>query len=105
MTTVYPTVYTNSINVQRGDDMQTTIQKWGNSHGIRIPKAFLEAVGMSENDRVEIERVEDSIVIKKAVVQNDVNHQVTLREIFAEYGSQQKTEPYNWGTSVGKEVW
>ncbi len=34
--------------------MQATIQKWGNSQGIRIPKAFLEAVGMGENDLVEI---------------------------------------------------
>ena len=28
--------------------MQTTIQKWGNSQGIRIPKAYLEAVGLAE---------------------------------------------------------
>lgn len=25
--------------------MQATIQKWGNSQGIRIPKAFLKALG------------------------------------------------------------
>lgn len=36
----------------------------GNSQGIRIPKAFLESLGMKENDNVEIERVDDSIVIK-----------------------------------------
>lgn len=41
--------------------MQATIQKWGNSQGIRIPKAFLEAVGMTENDCVSLERVDDSI--------------------------------------------
>ncbi len=50
-----------------GDDfMQATIQKWGNSQGIRIPKAFLEALGMMENDLVELSRVDDHIVIKKA---------------------------------------
>ena len=37
----------------------------GNSQGIRIPKAFLESLGMKENDNVEVERVDDSIVIKK----------------------------------------
>lgn len=45
--------------------MQAIIQKWGNSQGIRIPKAFLEAVGMSENDAVELQRVDDAIIIKK----------------------------------------
>ena len=38
-----------------GDDfMQATIQKWGNSQGIRIPKAFLEALGMMEKDRKSV---------------------------------------------------
>ena len=45
--------------------MQATIQKWGNSQGIRIPKAFLEALGMVENDLVELNRVDDNIVITK----------------------------------------
>lgn len=45
--------------------MQATIQKWGNSQGIRIPKAFLEALGMMENDIVELSRVDDNIVISK----------------------------------------
>ncbi|MCL2571947.1 MAG: AbrB/MazE/SpoVT family DNA-binding domain-containing protein [Defluviitaleaceae bacterium] len=29
--------------------MQTTIQKWGNSQAIRLPKAILELVFMQEN--------------------------------------------------------
>ena len=45
--------------------MQATIQKWGNSQGIRIPKACLDALGMVENDLVELNRVEDNIVITK----------------------------------------
>ena len=45
--------------------MQATIQKWGNSQGIRIPKAFLDALGMMENDLVELNRVDDNIVITK----------------------------------------
>lgn len=45
--------------------IQATIQKWGNSQGIRIPKALLEALGMMENDVVELSRVDDDIVITK----------------------------------------
>ena len=29
--------------------MYATIQKWGNSQGLRIPKALLDAVGLREN--------------------------------------------------------
>ena len=34
--------------------MYATIQKWGNSQGLRIPKALLDAVGLKEHDRVEL---------------------------------------------------
>ena len=30
-------------------DLNVAKQKWGNSQGIRIPKAFLDALGMMEN--------------------------------------------------------
>ena len=46
--------------------MYATIQKWGNSQGLRIPKALLDAVGLRENDRVELIQGEDSIQIKRA---------------------------------------
>ena len=81
--------------------MQATIQKWGNSQGIRIPKAFLEAVGLTENDCVELERVDDSIVIRKAIP----SKKVTLDEIFAGYSESYVAEELDWGESVGREVW
>lgn len=45
--------------------MKTTIQKWGNSHAVRIPKAFLEQLGLNENEKVEIEVNQEGIMIKK----------------------------------------
>ena len=81
--------------------MQTTIQKWGNSQGIRIPKAFLEALGMRENDHVEIERVDDSIVIKKIIT----SQKLTLDDIFEGYNENYQPEQFDWEKPVGKEVW
>ncbi len=81
--------------------MQATIQKWGNSQGIRIPKAFLEALGMMENDLVELTRVDDNIVIKKVKKQNDL----TLDDIFKDYDGESAAEKFDWGSPVGKEVW
>ena len=42
--------------------MYATIQKWGNSQGLRIPKALLDAIGLRENDRVELVQLEKAIL-------------------------------------------
>ena len=90
------------LNYMEGDDfMQATIQKWGNSQGIRIPKAFLEALGMMENDLVELNRVDDNIVITKAKKQKEL----TLEDIFKDFNGEYVAEEFDWGSPVGKEVW
>lgn len=81
--------------------MQATIQKWGNSQGIRIPKAFLEALGMAENDLVELKRVDDNIVITKAKAEKEI----TLDDIFKDYNGENVVEEFDWGAPAGKEVW
>ena len=81
--------------------MQVTIQKWGNSQGIRIPKAFLDALGMMENDLVELSRVNDNIVITKVKTEKEL----TLDDIFAGYDGDRAAEEFDWGAPVGKEVW
>lgn len=46
--------------------MYVTLQRWGNSQGIRIPKTLLDALGLRENDRVELVQEKDGITVKKA---------------------------------------
>lgn len=96
---VYTIVYTE---YTKGDgSMQATIQKWGNSQGIRIPKAFLEALGMMENDLVELNRIDDNIVITKVKEKKEL----TLEDIFKDYNGEYAAEEFDWGSPVGKEVW
>ena len=45
--------------------MYTTIQNLGGSHGIRIPEALLEAIGLRENDRVILSCQNEAITISK----------------------------------------
>jgi antitoxin MazE len=88
--------------------MQATIQKWGNSQGIRIPKAFLDALGMMENDTVELNRVDDNIVITKVSPQkyNNLSERLEafynkpINEIYVESETEIDT-----GNPVGSEVW
>ncbi len=81
--------------------MQATIQKWGNSQGIRIPKAFLEALGMMENDVVELNRVNDNLVITKVKEKKEL----TIDDIFQGYDGEYTPEAFDWGLPVGREVW
>ena len=46
--------------------MTTTIQKWGNSQGIRIPKALLDSVEWSENEQIIIVIDKGKLILEKA---------------------------------------
>ena len=82
--------------------MYATIQKWGNSQGLRIPKAILDAVGLRENDRVEL------IQIKRAA---SVPHRTLEERLTAFYGKpvdqieRLEEQEYDWGAAEGQEVW
>jgi len=46
--------------------MRSTIQKWGNSQAIRLPKAILDIAHLTENEQVQIFAEQDKSIIKKA---------------------------------------
>ena len=59
--------------------MFTTIQRWGNSQAVRLPKAILEKSSLKENDKVEISVQDGNVII------SPVNKHLTLKERIAEY--------------------
>lgn len=83
--------------------MLTTIQKWGNSQAVRLPKSVLESVSLEENDRVEIIADNDTIIIKKAERKRYAKK--SLEERFENYTGDYQCTEYDWGKPVGKEVW
>jgi len=83
--------------------MYTSIQKWGNSQAVRIPKIVLEALSLCENDRVEITAENDTIVIKKTARKRRAK--VSLAERFENYTGDYQCIEYDWGPDVGLERW
>ena len=83
--------------------MTTTIQKWGNSQAVRLPKPILESLFLQENDPVEIVAQSDCIVIRKAARKRRAKK--SLEERFENYSSDQDCAEFDWGESVGNEVW
>lgn len=57
--------------------MYTTIQRWGNSRGVRIPKVFLDGLGLKENDRVELIQTGSEILVRKAVAHRSLEDRLT----------------------------
>lgn len=81
--------------------MTTTIQKWGNSQGIRIPRILLEEVKWSENEPIEIKVEDNKIVIEKAPKTERKN----IKELFKDYKGEYEPSEIDWGEPGGKEVW
>ena len=78
--------------------MSVKIQKWGNSLGIRIPKAVIEKVHLGENSEVEVESKNGTIVIfpaKKKYALDMLLDQITKSNLH--YEKEFKVE--------GDEVW
>ena len=74
-----------------------TISRWGNSLGIRIPKAALEAAHLQEGDRIVFESREGELVLVKS------NRQ-TLEELLARV-TPENSHPDLIPTTIGNEDW
>lgn len=80
--------------------MHTSIVKWGNSRGIRLPKALLDVIGLSDNDSVEIVAGDRMLIIKPA------RERLTIEKLFENWDGD-APEPYDWGeldSPVGREL-
>ena len=77
---------------------QVTLKAWGNSSGIRIPKKILEILHIKNEDVLQLETTEDSIVIRKAF-----RHK-SFEERLSEYGGEISVETFDWGDPKGREL-
>ncbi len=80
--------------------MRTKIVKWGNSLGLRIPRAFAEEVQVSEGSAVDLGFENGQLVIR--VIENNP---VTLEELLAGVTSDNQHGEVDTGGAVGGEVW
>lgn len=80
--------------------MYTTIQKWGNSQAIRLPKGLLEVASLRENDRVEVHAENGCIIIRRAAKKHR-----TLEERLASFIGDYNCSEWDTGKPQGKEVW
>lgn len=79
--------------------MESRLQKWGNSDGIRIPSSFLKALNLKTNDIVNIVQEEDKIIISVPK-----KKKISLKERFEKFNGTYEND-FSWDEAVGKEIW
>ena len=86
--------------------MTATLQKWGNSNGIRIPKQILADLDIKVNDKLSIRSFNNEIIIKKE--QKHKTLQDRLEEYYKKPISKIKklnVDEIDTGFNVGDEIW
>ena len=80
--------------------MKTSIQRWGNSLAVRIPKSFAAELGVTAGSAVDMHVVEDKLVVERAsggpLSLGDLLDRVTSENLHGEVDT---------GSSEGREVW
>jgi antitoxin MazE len=81
-------------------DMDTKIQKWGNSLGLRIPKSFARELGFNEGCTVEILLEKDRLVIRPFQ-----KEKYQLSDLLSRVKKENLHKEIPTGDAVGREAW
>lgn len=80
--------------------MQATIQKWGNSLALRIPKAFAQQTKVKKGSRVNLTLKEGRVIMEPIK-----RRKYTLQELVSKITPRNCHSETDWGPPQGKEVW
>lgn len=80
--------------------MRARVQRWGNSLGLRIPKAFAAEINVGEGSAVDLS-VEDGDLVVRPAPRSSYDIDALVRGITAS----NVHEPVDWGEAVGREAW
>lgn len=79
--------------------MRTKIRRWGNSLGLRIPKALAEAAAVGEGSSVDLSVLQGEIVVRSVARRYD------LAELLADVGRENLHSEVATGAPRGREIW
>lgn len=80
--------------------MNATVQKWGNSLALRIPKSLANDVDLHQGSVVELKVVEGEMVVKP---KNE--RKLSLAQMLKRVTKKNLHAETDWGRPLGKEVW
>jgi len=77
--------------------MQTVVQKWGNSLGIRIPNLYVKEFDLKNGSSVDISDEDGKLVIKPK--------RLSLSEMLSRVNDENRYAEIETGAAIGKEEW
>lgn len=80
--------------------MNTTIQKWGNSLAVRIPRSVAKDSHLHQGSVVDIVLIGGKIVVKPQRQQS-----YTLKQLLRGVTSRNRHIEQDWGAQAGQEAW
>jgi antitoxin MazE len=80
--------------------MTTRFQKWGNSLGVRIPKALADEAGIQAGTAVDV-RIEDGCLVLTPARRPVYK----LKDLVARITAKNLHKETDFGPPTGKEVW
>jgi len=80
--------------------VQTRIQRWGNSLGLRIPRSFAEEAGVAAGSEVDLSLRDGDLVVKPAR-----RRTYRLKELLVKITAKNLHGEVDAGGPVGREVW
>jgi len=86
--------------------MNTTLQAWGNSQGVRLPKVLLAALRIETGARLEVELSpkKDAIIVRPVKTASRVRGRHRIEDLVAAMPKDYAVTEFPWGTE-GREVW
>lgn len=79
--------------------VQTRVQKWGNSLGVRIPRGLAQEVGLGAGTEVSLSSKDGELVVKPSV-----SAHLSLDDLLAEVSEENLHSAIDTGSSVGAEI-
>lgn len=80
--------------------MQTKLQKWGNSLGLRIPRSFAAEAGVGPGSEVELSIRNGDLVVKPAR-----RRSYALKDLLRKVNSRNLHAEVDTGSPLGREIW
>ena len=80
--------------------MQTRIQRWGNSLGLRIPRSFAEEAGVEAGSEVDLSLRKGNLVVAPAR-----RRTYRLKDLLEKVTTRNRHGEVDTGGAVGREAW
>jgi antitoxin MazE len=80
--------------------MHTTVQKWGNSLAVRIPKPFVKETRIASGSEVDL-----TVDNGRIIIVPQVDPEYTLDDLLQGVTARNKHSETETGPAVGREAW